>query len=161
MSVPSKDDPAQSSFPPCAVSFCLVSLYQLAETRLVYSTGKCSTERLPAPKLHPLFCKINYWVFYSGYYITKKSLCPTQNTSPLFKPTRQLPCFNSEVVPDLSRFEHSCTIYYYTSSAVVRSNIIPIFLLPFTISLSHIRKCRQGNPGYCIPSQRYKLLGVH
>lgn len=42
VSVSPRDDPAQSSILPCAVSFCLVSLYHLAKNVLINITGKCS-----------------------------------------------------------------------------------------------------------------------
>lgn len=116
VSVSSKDDPAQSPIPPCAVSFCLVSSYQPSEKALVYSTGKCSAsiEKLPVPKLHPIFARLIIELFILVTVSPRSYILP-HNTSPLFKPARQLPCFNSKVAPHLPRFQCTFTIYCYIS----------------------------------------------
>lgn len=110
-----QDDPAQSSISPCAVCFCLVSLYHPAKNVLINITGKrsASGEKLCLCQNCPPFLIFEIFILIT---VSQRSHILPQNTSPLFKPTKQLPCFNSKVVPNLQSFEFSFTIYYYISS---------------------------------------------
>lgn len=114
VSVSPQDDPAKSSISPCAVSFCLVSLYHPVKNVFINTTGKCSasSEELCLCQNCPPFLISEIFI---PITVSPRSHILPQNRSPLFKPTRQLP-FNSKVVPSLWSFECSFTIYYYISS---------------------------------------------
>lgn len=110
-----KDDPAQSPTL-CAVSFCHSSLQQQAGNGLVRTDGKYSAMlKICVPKLHTMFAELITELFILAAVSPRNDILP-QNTSLLFKPTRDLPCINSKLVPILMRSERSFNVCYYISN---------------------------------------------
>lgn len=96
---------------------CCVFLLLQAGNGLVCTDGKCSAsvENLAVPKLNTIFAKLIIELFILAAVSPRSHILP-KNTSPLSKPTRELPSFNSKVMPTLVRSECSFTIYYYLSN---------------------------------------------